>query len=111
MVSTKIVYSHPDGVHKGFTITRNQELGTISRKTPSPGQPLTLIDKKVVSFNQSTDASNPSKIRVMVESEMDGFPPEEQVLEFSSSAPNPPAAKFKNGLSAFVTVNTYPFTK
>jgi hypothetical protein len=107
MVETKVTYSHPNQASGGNVLVLRQELGTVGRKTPSTGQPLTLTDKKVVSFSQSADASDPSKIRVTVEAEMDGFPPETQVLEFGSSTPYPPAAKFKNGLTAAVTVNTY----
>lgn len=107
MVETKVAYSHPNQAVGGGEMTRCQELGTITRKTPYTGQPLSLTDKRVVSFSQSTDASDPSRIRVTVESKMDGFPPESQMLEFGSSTPDPPAAKFKNGLTAAVTVNTY----
>ena len=106
MVETKVAYSHPEALGGNELVIR-QELGTFGNKTPSTGQPLTLTDKRVVSFSQSTDATDPSKIRVTVESKMDGFPSETQVLEFGSSAPYPPAAKFKNGLTAAVTVNTY----
>lgn len=107
MVETKVTYSHPNQASGGHELVLRQELGTVGRKTPSTGQPLTLTDKRVISFSQRTDASDPSKIRVTVEAEMDGFPAETQVLEFGSSAPYPPAAKFKNGLTAAVTVNTY----
>jgi hypothetical protein len=105
MVATKVAYSHPNQL-TGVEIVDQQELGTIGTKTPSTGQALILTDKRVVSFSQSTDATDPSKMRVTVESKMDGFPPETQMLEFGFSAPYPPAAKFKNGLVAAVTVNT-----
>ncbi|MGJ8649994.1 MAG: hypothetical protein ACSHX4_06520 [Opitutaceae bacterium] len=107
MVETKVVFSHPNQFSGGGEMTRRQELGTISNKTPSTGQIISLTDKKEVSISQSTDASDPSMILVTLESEMDGFPLETQVLEFDSSAPHPPAAKFKNGLTAAVSVNTY----
>ncbi|MBK1830499.1 hypothetical protein JIN77_07160 [Verrucomicrobiaceae bacterium R5-34] len=107
MVATKVAYSHPEALSGGHELVIRQELGAIGNKTPSTGQPMTLTDKSVVSFSQSTDATDPSKIRVTVESKMDGFPPETQVLLFGSSSPYPPAAKFKNGLTAAVTVNIY----
>jgi len=107
MVETKVAYSHPLAIDGKIEMSRRQEIGTIKSKMPSTGQPLSLTDKSVVWFSQSTDASDPSMIRVTVESKLDGFAPETQVLEFSSSAPYPPAAKFKNGLTAGVTVNTY----
>lgn len=88
-------------------MTRRQEVGTITKKTPSSGQPMSLTENKVVLFSMSTDASDPNKILVTVESVMDGFPPEAKTLEFGSSAPHPPAAQFKNGLTAAVSVSTY----
>lgn len=88
-------------------MVRRQELGTITQKTPSSGQAITLDGQKEVRFSQSTDASDPGKIKVILESNSDGFPAETQVLHFDSSLPNPPAAEFKNGLKAFVTVDTY----
>lgn len=100
MVETKAAYSHPNRALGGFEMTRCQELGTITRMTPNTGQRLGLTDNKTVSFSQRTDSSGRSKIRVTVESEMEGFPPKTQVLEFDSSAPYPQAAKYKNGLMA-----------
>lgn len=88
-------------------MVRRQELGTITQKTPSRGQAITLDGQKEVRFSQSTDASDPGKIKVILESDSDGFLPETLVLHFDSSVPNPPPAKFKNGLTAFVSVNTY----
>lgn len=107
MVSTKVAYSHADQVSGGIAMVRRQELGTISQKTPSRGQAITLDDQKEVRFSQSTDASDPSKIKVTLESKLDGFLPETQVLNFDAGVPNPPPVNFKNGLKAFVTVNTY----
>lgn len=106
MVHTKVAYSHPNQVDRFGTMGR-QEIGTVTGNTPAGGQPMSLTDNKVVWFCQSTDASDPRNIRVTVLSNMDGFPLEAQILEFDSSAPNPPAAKFKNGLTATVTVTTH----
>lgn len=107
MVSMAVAYSHADQVSGGVKMVRRQELGTISQKTPSRGQAITLDGQKEVRFSQSTDASDPSKIKVTLESELDGFLAETQVLNFNVGVPNPPAVNFKNGLKAFVTVNTY----
>ena len=107
MVETKVAYSHPLAIDGKIEMSRRQEIGTIRSKMPSSGQPLSLTNKSVVWFSQSTDASDPSKIRVTVESKLDGFPPETQKLEFDSAKPYHPTEKFKNGLSAAVTVNTY----
>lgn len=107
MVATKVAYSHANQVSGGVEMVRRQELGTVSQKTPSRGQAIALDDRKEVRFSQSTDASNPGKIKVTLESTSDGFLPETQVLHFDAGVPNPPAAQFKNGLKAFVTVDTY----
>lgn len=107
MVATTVAYSHADQLSGGVELVRRQALGTISPKAPSTGQAITLDDQKEVRFSQRTDASDPSKIKVTLESESDGFPPETQVLNFDNGVPNPPVAEFKNGLKAFVTVNTY----
>ncbi|MDP0490399.1 MAG: hypothetical protein Q7Q71_05055, partial [Verrucomicrobiota bacterium JB023] len=46
MVETKVVYSHPNQLSGGGEMVRRQELGTVSKKTPSTGQPLSLTDKR-----------------------------------------------------------------
>ena len=107
MVATKVTYTHPNAVDGKFEVVLRQELGTNTGSDRSAEQPLSLTDNKVVWFSQNIDASDPSKIRVIVESKMDGYTPESQVLEFDTRAPYPPAAKFKNGLMAAVTPNTY----
>lgn len=111
MVITEVIYSHPDATDMGVTMTRRQEVGTITTKTPSSGQSLSLKNERELRFHQATDASNPDKIRVTVGSTMDGFPSEEQTLEFSTTVPNPPTAVFKNGLKASVRVNTTPLPR
>lgn len=107
LVETKVIYSHPNQISGGGEMIRRQEPGTISKKTPSTGQIISLTDKREVSISQSTDASDPNMIVVTLESEMDGFPLETLMLQFDSGAPHPPAAQFKNGLTAAVSVNTY----
>ena len=107
MVSTKVAYSHANQASGGVAIIRRQALGTITQETPSSGQRIALKSQKEVWFSQSTDATDQGKIKVTLKSKLDGFDSETQVFNFDEGMPNPPAATFKNGLKAFVSVNTY----
>lgn len=104
-IGTKISYSHAAQISGGHEITVYQEIGTIGNKTPNTGQSLSLNDNNRVAFTQMIDASDPQRIRVTIETKMIGFDTETKTLNFTSTAPNPAPAIFKNGLRATVAVN------
>ncbi|RYD85621.1 MAG: hypothetical protein EOP84_01945 [Verrucomicrobiaceae bacterium] len=107
IISAEVSYSHPDQLTGGHKITQRSETGSVIRWTPGSGQTLTLKNGNEVTFKQKIDDSDPSIIRLTVESEMDGFPTESKIFEYSDNRPNPPVFVFKNGLHVAAAVSRH----
>jgi hypothetical protein len=103
VVTAKILYTHPDQVDR-YGLSLRVKTGTAGGQTPAGGQPISLNGDRVMFISQKMDASNVSKIRVTIESKMDGYSSESKTLDFTSSFPARSEAAFKNGLHASVTV-------
>ena len=103
VVTAKISYTHPDQVDR-FEPSLSVKTGTASGQTPAGGQAISLNGDRVMFISQKIDASNVSKIRVTIESKMEGYSSESKTLDFTSSFPAQSAVAFKNGLHASVTV-------